>query len=278
MQYNDGELIGLLTKHKKAPLIAPILSAELGWEVVLTEGYNTDLLGTFSGEIERTLSPLECATQKARKAASLLGCDLGLGSEGSFGDGPYGPIVPWHTEILVCLSTKHHWRVSGFAQGPSCHQHRLCTEVEEAKHFFDHRPTGQGLMVYPEEGAQLAVYKGLCTQTEFDNAVNASFEKSVSKKIMVGYDLRAHMCPQRQDMLVEAANDLAMRLKLRCSQCETPGFYPDKIDAGLPCRWCNSPTTQILQRTATCQRCEYQQTIKVDEKVADPKYCPVCNP
>jgi hypothetical protein len=39
-------------------------------------------------EVERTLSPLECARRKARIACEITGRDLGLGSEGSFGGGP----------------------------------------------------------------------------------------------------------------------------------------------------------------------------------------------
>lgn len=64
MQPNTAQTVGLLTKHKKAPLIAPILLSELGWELVLTESYDTDQLGTFAGEVERQLSPVDCAEKK----------------------------------------------------------------------------------------------------------------------------------------------------------------------------------------------------------------------
>lgn len=205
-------------------------------------------------------------------------CDIALGSEGSFGDGPYGPIVPWHTEILACISVQHQWRVTGIAQGPSCHQYKVCNETEEAIRFFQQLPADQGLIIYPEEGANLVVFKGICGLDALKNAFAECYSKSPSNSVIVEYDLRAHMCPQRQEMIVEAAKDLAKRLKLLCPECHTPGFYADKLEPGLPCRWCKTPTSQILQRSAICQTCDYQQTEVAEESHADPRYCPQCNP
>ncbi|WP_333606893.1 hypothetical protein [Arsukibacterium sp.] len=54
-----------LTKHHKVPLVAPAL-AEVGIMVQLTDLFDTDSLGSFSGEIPRTLSPLACVKTKAK--------------------------------------------------------------------------------------------------------------------------------------------------------------------------------------------------------------------
>jgi hypothetical protein len=69
--------VALLTKHDKAGMVAPAL-APLGLEVLATDGFDTDTLGTFSGEVERTLSPLECARRKARLACELTGLPVAV--------------------------------------------------------------------------------------------------------------------------------------------------------------------------------------------------------
>ena len=42
-----------LTQHGKESLIGPMLQAALGCQVIRAEGYDTDRLGTFSGEVPR---------------------------------------------------------------------------------------------------------------------------------------------------------------------------------------------------------------------------------
>ena len=78
----------LLTKHHKLALIAPAL-ATAGIQVRSTDAFDTDTLGSFSGETPRLQTPLECARTKARLAAELTGLPIGIGSEGS-GDGSSG--------------------------------------------------------------------------------------------------------------------------------------------------------------------------------------------
>ena len=68
----------LLTKHHKLPLITPAL-AQAGVIVELTDSFDTDTLGTFSGEVPRTLSPLDCAKTKAKLACQISGLSFGIG-------------------------------------------------------------------------------------------------------------------------------------------------------------------------------------------------------
>ena len=53
-----GRKLLIATMHKKEMAIAPILEKALGVKCVLPENFNSDLLGTFSGEIERKDDPL----------------------------------------------------------------------------------------------------------------------------------------------------------------------------------------------------------------------------
>lgn len=47
--------------------------------------FDTDMLGTFTGEVERKLDPLATVREKCLRAMKHNHCDLGVASEGSFG-------------------------------------------------------------------------------------------------------------------------------------------------------------------------------------------------
>ena len=84
----DGRRLVVATMHQKEKVIAPILNATLGVTCFVSHELNTDQFGTFSGEIARTLSPLNAARAKCDLAHQHTGCDLVLATEGSFGPHP----------------------------------------------------------------------------------------------------------------------------------------------------------------------------------------------
>ena len=55
----QGLPVALLTQHGKQELIRPILEVALGCRLVHTDGYDTDLLGTFTRDVARPGSQLE---------------------------------------------------------------------------------------------------------------------------------------------------------------------------------------------------------------------------
>ena len=117
-QFNsERQPVALLTKHDKGGLIAAEL-AEVGLDVEVTSAFDTDNLGTFSGEVPRSLSPLECAKRKAQLACELTGLNIGLGSEGSFGGGPMPGFVNWDEEILVMYDKQADLEIVAYVQGP----------------------------------------------------------------------------------------------------------------------------------------------------------------
>lgn len=92
--------VALLTRHRKAAQVAPAL-APLGLQVIETTAFDTNQLGSFSGEIARQQSARDCAREKARRACALTGLRLGIGSEGSFGGGPFPGLLNWDHELLL---------------------------------------------------------------------------------------------------------------------------------------------------------------------------------
>ena len=65
----SGRRIALLTQHDKERVIAPVLDAALGCRVEWVNGFDTDLIGTFTRDIPRIGTQVEAARRKAR-----IGC------------------------------------------------------------------------------------------------------------------------------------------------------------------------------------------------------------
>ncbi|MFM8711078.1 MAG: DUF6671 family protein, partial [Sphingomonadales bacterium] len=83
-----GRKLLIATKHKKEIVLSPLLEAALGVHCFTDDRLDTDLLGTFTGEIERLDDPLTTARKKCEQGMALTGCDLAVASEGSFGAHP----------------------------------------------------------------------------------------------------------------------------------------------------------------------------------------------
>ncbi|MCC2618304.1 hypothetical protein LJ739_18755 [Aestuariibacter halophilus] len=266
----------ILTKHGKEQVLADVLEAELGWQLRATDAFDTDTLGTFSGDVERQGSAEQTATQKALLACELEGVEIGLGSEGSFGAGPFGQLIPWQVELVACHNAREGWTVIGEAQGPSCHLHRECPRLEDALHFWTQAPQGQGLMVYaPSQKAQ-TLRKGIVDKPALIEAYLAAAE--VETPVMVEYDLRAHLCPARRSVIADAARDLLEKLNNHCPACKAPGFAYKTPLPGLECEQCTCPTQQPKAHLAQCQRCGYEAQQSVPMAGASPASCQICNP
>lgn len=258
----------ILTQHDKARLIAPILH-RLGWQLSELSSFDTDALGSFSGERPRFMSPYECALRKAAIAAELSGTDIGIGSEGSFSPGPYG-LGTFNLELLCCVNVAAGWAVTGRFYGPSLAQQWHISTPAQLQQALEKVSAGQFLLV--QQGN--VIVKGLSNAEALQQALPLLANGAVS----LSYDLRAHLSPERQRHIVSAAEDLLLRLNSLCPACDTPGFWPDKTVPGLPCQACGSATGLTLEKQACCQRCQHRVAQRVAQHYADPQYCQECNP
>ena len=97
--YFDQPIV-LTSKHKKLILIQPAFQ-EIAGLTVVEQDLDTDLLGTFSGEVERAFPQLETAIRKAELGLIKTGANLGLASEGSIGPDPLIPFAISNIEHMV---------------------------------------------------------------------------------------------------------------------------------------------------------------------------------
>lgn len=261
--------VALITKHQKSRWIAPYL-VPLGYAVFESDLFDTDSLGTFAGEVERTLSPMDAALTKAKKACELTRSDWGLGSEGSFGGGPAPGMINWNDELLCLYQASTGVTIYAHAAGPTTAQElALNTRV----------PLKQKLLSLPDQRwilrSKLGIEKGLSAQ-----ALVARVQQidSPMSKIKIEADLRAMHCPARQQMIAKASQDLVRRLTETCPQCQAYDFVIKEKQSGLPCSICTLPTEQAKSWTRICDQCGYQEVEAVELNGADPSTCQFCNP
>lgn len=277
-----GTRILLPTKHQKASAIAPYFREILKSNV---EEYivDTDALGTFSGEIERTGNALECARKKCELAIENLGVDFVIASEGSFGPHPFMPFFPCDHEILYFIDRKHgfHLHLSLLSEKTN-YQMKEIDSLEALKKFAEQAQfPSHALIVRPNNWQEKSIiFKGIVREDNLEIAFKESIKHSHDNKAWVETDMRAQFNPSRMKVIAELAEKLAERLTCHCPKCNTPGWGKISVKTGLPCKWCAAETEMVKYEIFGCTKCNYKETANRSDgvKEADPGSCQYCNP
>jgi hypothetical protein len=275
--------IALATKHQKQEAIAPSFQRILGASITVPKGIDTDLFGTFSGEIEREGTMLETVRKKARLAIKVSGHPLALASEGSFGPDPSYPLFPCGIELIIFIDDERKIEVvesdlteeTNFSSVTAASAREIHDFLEHAR-FPSHR-----LVVSPEGKMDLSLLKkGIGSFSELEEAIEAAARGSPTGKALIVSDMRAHMNPTRMASLEKLAEKLARRLASPCFVCGAPGWGVVGVIKGLPCESCGSETELVVQEIYGCASCATRESKpRGDGKMfADPGECPRCNP
>lgn len=279
----NGRTLAVSTIHGKELVIGPALKVALplvGWEAIA--GVDTDRFGAFSGEVQRTLSPLEAAIAKARHGAEVSGADLVIASEGSFGPYPPAPFLSCNEEFLVLLDMRDgqvfsHRKVflGPVFGGERCSNRAEVLAFAERMRFPSHQ-----LVVRRSEQWRTGdqVIKGIADADRLREVTEAFFADQGS--CWVETDLRAMANPTRMQAIAETAAELAAEIARTCPTCGTCWFRITDTRADLPCGLCGWPTASIRMQIRSCAACGYaQQEPRSDGRTEeDPRYCDHCNP
>lgn len=276
--YRDQQVV-LLTQHGKETVIAPVLAEQLGCRVEKVDGFDTDLLGTFTRDIAREGSQLDAARKKARIGMELSGLSIGLASEGSFGSDPFTGMLSRNRELLIWIDDRLGIEVIANSAGKTNFSHRLVESWEEAADFA--RSAGfpeHHLVVRPEDENHPELRKGLADWPSLEDAVTRALNFARNRRAFVETDMRAFANPTRLENIRLAAVDLGRRLSSFCPVCSAPGFVLGGQVRGLPCEDCGTPTNEVKADIHRCVRCEHQMLVERERKYASARYCDYCNP
>jgi len=212
--------VALLTQHGKERVLAPVLEPGWGCAIELVTGFDTDLLGTFTGETPRPGSQLDAARRKARKGMELSGLPTGLASEGSFGPDPFTGLFPWNVELLVWIDDTLGIEVVGMAQGADSGGHLQTGQWSEVEAFA--RREGfprQQLVLRPAGPEHPGVLKGIADWGALREHFDQCQGQAANHQVFVEPDRRAFASPARLARIEEAARDLLQRLRSPCPAC-----------------------------------------------------------
>jgi hypothetical protein len=275
-----GARVALLTQHGKEQVLAPPLLASLGARADVVSGFDTDTLGTFTRDVPRPGTQREAARRKAELACELSGLSLGLGSEGSFGPGPYGFGV-WDLELLVLVDRTRGLAITGYALEPGfAHHETVRTRAELDTFARGARFPAHALVVRPDHADHPRVWKGLGTAEALEAAFEEAQAASATGRVFVEHDLRAHLHPTRMGVIGRAMEDLMARVLTLCPACEAPGYGIEAPVPGLPCGACGEPTQVPRADAWACVACSHREERPrhVGPRFADPGRCDGCNP
>ncbi len=270
----------IATKHRKEEVIAPIFETNFGVNCIVLPNLDTDILGTFSGEIERKDNPLETARKKCLLALENSECDLVISSEGSFGPHPSVYFVAADEEILYFLDIKNNLEIyartlstdTNFHAAEPKSENELIRFAEKVK-FPSH-----AIIMRKDKNSTDDLIKGI-TVTE---DLYRHFNQFMSKygKVYVETDMRAMYNPSRMKVIAKTAQDLCDKINQKCPNCFTPGFSVTDVKDGLPCELCMSPGKGILAHIYQCGKCNFKQEKNYPNgKIYEnPAYCNFCNP
>lgn len=276
----QNELCHLASMHKKEKVIGAPFKKSLGCKVIPAQ-INTDLLGTFTGEIERTLTPAACAKEKCYRGLDLENGTLGVASEGSFGPHPLTPFIPADFEILFFADKHLRFELTLSKISPKTNfSAKSIQNIDELSDFAKQALFPSHALILRPQGNNdpNLIFKGIQTTEELYQIFQKCSEISNDHRVWVETDMRAHMNPTRMKIIEELAYEMAARLIIPCPSCQTPGWGIIVNIPGLPCKQCQGPTNLIKSKIYGCCQCKHQEILENQNEMADPGYCTFCNP
>jgi hypothetical protein len=269
----------IASMHGKESVIGPLVQKHLGLLPIVAD-INTDSLGTFSGEIERTKSPYETALQKCQIAMDATGCDIAIASEGSFGSHPTLFFARADDELILMVDRKNN--VEFFGRELTTDTNFSGQEVnslEEALEFANKVKFPEHAVILKDKEINFnKVVKGVNTETFFKDQIARFLEQFGS--LWIETDMRAMNNPTRMSVIEKATKNLLEKVQSLCPKCSFPGFWVTEVIPGLPCSLCSLPTKSTRALKHSCKRCDH---FKIEENPnskthEDPQFCDYCNP
>lgn len=279
----SGHAAVLATMHGKERAISAPFRDRLGLDVIKPDKIDTDIFGTFTGEVRREKGVKDTAIAKARLGMKLTGLSIGIASEGSFGPHPEIPIIPADMELMVLVDDERGLILTEtLISNETNFAHVEIGPDEEIGSFLDRvKFPEHGLIVSPNKPPKGSTFsKGIIDRAALILAIRKAASSSFDGKALVQTDMRAHFNPMRMEVLKKLAENFAERLQCLCPSCGAPGFGRVDVERGLPCSYCATPTHWVKAEIFGCMGCGLRETRDRSDglKMTGQESCPSCNP
>ena len=274
----EGRPLCVATMHQKEKVVEPIFNSMLGVTCFVPSSLNTDQFGTFSGEISRTLSPLNAAAAKCDLAHQLTGCDLVLANEGSFGPHPSLFFIPSNEELMLLRDYKNNLSIWTTVLSTNTNYNSI--EITNDNQLMDFAKSigfpSHGIILLSDDRTQIK--KDFRTLEETKHALTDLLQ--IHRSCIVETDMRAMNNPTRMKVIEELTYKLVQKINSVCPSCNAPGFDVIRINTGLPCMACKSATSSTLSLVKGCLTCSHEVLIEFpnNKREEDPMHCNYCNP
>lgn len=273
-------IVALASKHGKQHQLAPAFESLCGWTLQVAD-FDTDSLGTFSGDVPRLLPPMETVVAKARAGAQLLGLGKGLASEGTIGPHPAVPFVTVTREFVAFVDT---------ATGHELVETIVSSDIHAISETWSEETSLQSLALradFPRHAvivrtrgpAGPLIHKGVRSVEHLGEAIEQCRRAGHGNEVVIETDFRAMVCPSRQAIIEECAWKLARRLTQLCPRCGTRGWGVVDVELGVPCSACGVISLDGVRADIEgCPGCDYRVALPRNNQSIDPARCDVCNP
>ena len=276
----EGRRLLIATKHGKEKVIAPIIEAQIRVKCFVSSEFDTDQLGTFTGEIERQKDVLTTLKQKCLLAMEMENCDLAMASEGSFGPHPSLFFIPANDEFLIFNDKLNGLEI--IVRELSTDTNFNAAQVDTEKEVFEFAKAikfpSHGLILRKAKNDFTEIVKGINSEAKL--LQNSQYFLRQYGSLYIETDMRALYNPIRMQVIEKVTHKMAQKLNTFCPSCLMPGFGVVKVKPGLPCLLCNYGTNNALSHIFECHKCKYIHELKYpnEQTQADPISCDRCNP
>ncbi len=277
--FNNRSLL-IATKHGKQQVMAPLLEKQLGVTCIVKDHLDTDVLGTFTGEIERKDDPVTTLRKKCLLAMETFHVDVAVASEGSFGPHPSLFFLNADDELVMLLDKKNNLEIIAREVSTETNFNGSEMRSEEELIVFAKQAMfpSHGLILRNKKEGFTKICKGI---TDWETLLVEYREMyKQNNSVYVETDMRALYNPSRMKVIEKATLNLIDKIKSLCPKCENPGFSVTEIKSGLPCSQCQMPTRSALSHIYQCAKCHYisERKYPYEKAFEEPTFCDVCNP
>lgn len=276
----SNRTVFILTKHDKDKVIAPLFENELSLPCKTIRHIDTDVLGTFSGEVDRLLDPIATLREKCNLAQEMEGCELVVATEGSFGNHPSIFFASANDELIMLKDFKNDIEIVERVVSLDTNLYEACiANHQELEDFISKTKfPSHGIIIKAAKDDFVNMSKGI---TDYKMLLD-NFNKllPINGSCYLETDMRACFNPTRMEVIKQATERLILKIKSQCPQCDTPGYGVIQAIRGLPCKQCHSKTRSIIAHEYGCQKCDFttKKMYPNNKEYEDPMYCDYCNP